>query len=220
MKSTITKCIRKIFAEMKHFFFFLSIKLDNELFDPEHRILLVDKQTNYFCVIILCSFVVFSNSLFSCHHRIVIMFEFVFNPIQIAFQFICYLILDNIVKYFVTRNKSVHKNSVKIFKSYFIFYRKEHRFDILLFECFILGFLISYLCLYHFIPYVLLFFFTIHLIGTIYSSKDDTQQKSLLNLVQANHSKVKTISKEYLYNFHLKPTNDFRLQQVCRINRD
>jgi TfoX/Sxy family transcriptional regulator of competence genes len=58
----------------------------------------------------------------------------------------------------------------------------------------------------------------IHIIGTIYSKKNFNKIKEIIkSYFEHSSSKEfqnKKIPKEYLYNYHLKPTNDLRLQQV------
>ncbi|CAF0929789.1 unnamed protein product [Adineta steineri] len=132
---------------------------------------------------------------------------FILNPINIFYDFVIYLIIDNITKFIVVHN------------------RKEKRFDILLYECMFLGFLIGFISFYYYIPYVLIIFLLIHIIGTLYSEKNLGIIKEIfrnlfnwiINLIfYRSNSKVserKNIPKEYLYNYHLKPTNDLRLQQ-------
>ncbi|UJR33363.1 hypothetical protein I4U23_020811 [Adineta vaga] len=140
------------------------------------------------------------------------------NLISIFSEFCLYLIVDNITKFIILHN------------------RKEKRFNILTYECMTLGFFIGFFSLYYHIPYVLMFFLAIHIIGVLYSEnglrriKDlvlilldifQTIIKSLLNGIfsiyfrgtSSKISGIKPIPKEYLYNFHLKPTNDLRLQQ-------
>jgi len=67
----------------------------------------------------------------------------------------------------------------------------------------------------------------IHIIGTIYSEKNFGKIKEMVKdlykkIFRRSNSKVleaKKIPKEYLYNYHLKPTNDLRLQQSSLIPR-
>jgi hypothetical protein len=82
-----------------------------------------------------------------------------------------------------------------------------------------LGFLIGYISLYYYVPYVLICFLLIHIIGTLYSEKDLKKIWGLIKIIRSRRVSSKKIAtkklpKEYLYNYHLKPTNDLRLQQV------
>jgi hypothetical protein len=103
--------------------------------------------------------------------------------------------------------------------------------------CILLGFLIGFISFYYYIPYVLIFFLLIHIIGTLYSETNLGRMKNLIKIFIEIFQKIikylynwifnsifrrtssevlgtKTIPKKYQYNFHLKPTNDLRLQQV------
>ncbi|CAF0786642.1 unnamed protein product [Rotaria sp. Silwood1] len=139
---------------------------------------------------------------------------FKLNPINILGEFFIYLIIDNITKYIViseTKKKHLH---------------------ILICECMFLGFLVGFISFYYYIPYVLICFFLIHIIGTIYSVKGFIGIKQIIEIVQkiitysykyfinrifrCSSSKIvqtNKIPKEYQYNYNLKPTNDIRLQQ-------
>ena len=86
-----------------------------------------------------------------------------------------------------------------------------------------LGFVIGYLSLYYYIPCILIVFLLIHLIGTIYSERNSGKIKEIFKLfyetfIRRTPSKTseesKSIPKVYRYNYHLKPSNDIRLQQV------
>lgn len=114
------------------------------------------------------------------------------------------IILRNLLLVEIGKNKKKFLFMRKIF-FFFFFFRKENRFDILIYECLFLGFLIGFISIYYYIPYILIFFLLIHITGTLYFEK-------FLNSRQKIDKKP--IPKEYLYNYHLKPTNDLRLQQV------
>jgi len=119
--------------------------------------------------------------------------------------------------------------------------RKENRFNILIYECMFLGFLIGFISTYYHITYVLIFVLLIHIIGTLYTEKrfgiiikgikrlihisielfrlviDRLFNFFLNHLVRRSSSKVlitKPIPQKYLYSYHLKPTDNLRLQQV------
>lgn len=86
-----------------------------------------------------------------------------------------------------------------------------------------LGFVIGYLSLYYYIPWILIVFLGIHLIGTIYSERNSGKIQDIFKLFYQTFihrapvkvtEKAKFIPKEYRYNYHLKPSNDIRLQQV------
>ncbi|CAF3350708.1 unnamed protein product [Rotaria sp. Silwood1] len=139
---------------------------------------------------------------------------FKLNPINILGEFFIYLIIDNITKYIViseTKKKHLH---------------------ILICECMFLGFLVGFISFYYYIPYVLICFLLIHIIGTIYSVKGFIGIKQIIEIFQniitysykyfinrifrCSSSKIvqtNKIPKEYQYNYNLKPTNDIRLQQ-------
>jgi ABC-type iron transport system FetAB permease component len=114
-------------------------------------------------------------------------------------------------------------------------FRRENRFDILIFECLLLGFFIGFISFYHHITYVLLVLLFIHIIGTLYTEKRfNVIKQGILTLshvfieicrliinriTRRSPSKpkvliTKKLPEKYLYNYHLKPTNDLRLQQV------
>lgn len=102
-------------------------------------------------------------------------------------------------------------------------FRRENRFDILVYESMFLGFVIGYLSLYYYIPCILIVFLLIHLIGTIYSERNSGKIKEIFKLFYERFirrtptkasEKPKSIPKVYRYNYHLKPSNDIRLQQV------
>ncbi|CAF4861457.1 unnamed protein product [Rotaria sp. Silwood1] len=95
-----------------------------------------------------------------------------------------------------------------------------------------LGFLVGFISFYYYIPYVLICFLLIHIIGTIYSVKGFIGIKQIIEISQniitysykyfinrifrCSSSKIvqtNKIPKEYQYNYNLKPTNDIRLQQ-------
>ena len=115
--------------------------------------------------------------------------------------------------------------------------RKERRFNILIYECMVLGFLVGFISLYYHTSYVLIFFLLIHIIGVLYSERGFGRLKNVISIffgiihtvvkgvlngvynvlfrrTSEKTTRTKPIPKEYLYNFHLKPTNDLRLQQV------
>ena len=119
----------------------------------------------------------------------------------------------------------------------FHLFSKENRFDILIYECLLLGFLIGFISIYHHITFLLIFILFIHIIGTLYTEKRfDIIKKGLRTLSQVvigifrlifnrlsnylfhrSSPKVlitKKLPQKYLYNYHLKPINDLRLQQV------
>jgi hypothetical protein len=104
-----------------------------------------------------------------------------------------------------------------------------------------LGFLIGFISIYDHITYVLIFVLLIHITGTLYTEKrfgiiikgikrliDISIElcrliiNGLFNFflnyfVRRSSSKVlitKPIPQKYLYSYHLKPTDDLRLQQV------
>ncbi|CAF3568596.1 unnamed protein product [Rotaria sp. Silwood1] len=104
----------------------------------------------------------------------------------------------------------------------------------------ILGFIIGYLSIYHHITYLLIFLLIIHIIGILYTEKRFDLIKntfkifihifiqiyrSIINCLynfiskySINHSSSKPIitkklPEKCLYTYHLKPTNDLRLQQ-------
>ncbi|CAF3342247.1 unnamed protein product [Rotaria sp. Silwood1] len=137
---------------------------------------------------------------------------FKLNPINILGEFFIYLIIDNITKYIVIK-------------------KKKH-LHILICECMFLGFLVGFISFYYYIPYVLICFLLIHIIGTIYSVKGFIGIKQIIEIFQniitysykyfinrifrCSSSKIvqtNKIPKEYQYNYNLKPTNDIRLQQ-------
>ncbi|CAF1260576.1 unnamed protein product [Adineta ricciae] len=141
-----------------------------------------------------------------------------FNLISILGEFLLYLIVDNITKFLVLHN------------------RKEKRFHILIYECMVLGFLVGFISLYYHTSYALIFFLLIHIIGVLYSERGFSRSKNVILIffgiihtvvkgvlngiynilfrrTSEKTSRTKPIPKEYLYNFHLKPTNDLRLQQ-------
>jgi len=116
-------------------------------------------------------------------------------------------------------------------------FRRENRFDILISECFLLGFLIGFISIYHHITYVLISLLFIHIIGTLYTEKRfDLIRNGLKTLIRIlievfrsifnrlytslfNRSSpkvfvTKKLPQKYLYSYHLKPTNDLQLQQV------
>jgi hypothetical protein len=101
-------------------------------------------------------------------------------------------------------------------------FRKENRFDILIYECMFLGFLIGFISFYHHITYILLCFLFIHIIGTLYSEKGIEKIKTIItifrNIIRHDSSSKVVITKklpdEYLYKYHLKSTNDLRFEQV------
>ncbi|CAF3544673.1 unnamed protein product [Rotaria socialis] len=140
------------------------------------------------------------------------------NLINILVELVIYLIIDNITKCIVAQKK------------------KENHFDILLYECLFLGFLIGFISFYYHVPYVLVCFLCFHTLGTIYSAKGFTKIIATIKIIFqllgrlikylcikianlfSRSSSLKTleqnkIPKQYKYNFHLKPTNDMRLQQ-------
>ena len=92
--------------------------------------------------------------------------------------------------------------------------------DILIYESMCLGFVIGFLSLYYYIPYVLIAFLFIHLIGTVYSERKSGKLGEIFPPTFLRRAPVKVpetskpIPQEYRYNYHLKPSNDFRLQQV------
>jgi hypothetical protein len=171
---------------------------------------------------------------------------FLFN---ILFEFFLYLIVDNLTKIFLIKNRL---ESLKNFfflaiekKSMFLFmylFRRENRFDILISECFLLGFLIGFISIYHHITYVLIVLLFIHIIGTLYTERRfDLIGNGLRSSIQIlieffrlifnrlftslfNRSSPKVVvtrklPEKYLYTYHLKPTNDLRLQQVEKNNK-
>jgi len=100
-----------------------------------------------------------------------------------------------------------------------ILFRKENRFDILIYECIFLGFLIGFISFYYYIPCILITFLLIHIIGTIYSEKNFSKiikylYEKIFHRSSSKIFEIKKIPKEYQYNYHLKPTNDLQLQQV------
>jgi hypothetical protein len=124
---------------------------------------------------------------------------------------------------------------------FFRLFRKENRFDILLYECMLLGFCIGFISIYHHITFVLILLLLIHIIGTLYTEKRlniipqginsfihisfelfrlliNRFYRFILNhIFRRSPPKVlitKRIPQQYLYNYHLKPTNDLQLQQV------
>ncbi len=115
----------------------------------------------------------------------------------------------------------------------FYLFSQQYRFDILIYECLLLGFLIGFISAYHHITFVLIFILFIHIIGTLYTEKRfDIIKKGIKTFIQLfieifrlifnrlynrSSSKViitKKLPQKYLYTYHLKPTNDLRLQQV------
>ena len=119
--------------------------------------------------------------------------------------------------------------------------RKERRFDILIHECMLLGFLIGFTSIYHHIPYLLIGLLCVHIIGTVLSERSldavtQTIRSSLCcltvlcrtllkhvyhslidHLLYRSSTKVckpQPIPTQWLYNYHLKPVDDLRLGQV------
>ncbi len=97
----------------------------------------------------------------------------------------------------------------------------------------LLGFFIGFISFYHHITYILIVLLFIHIIGTLYTEKRfDIIRRGLLTLSyifieifrliinrinRRSSSKVlitKKLPEKYLYSYHIKPTNDLRLQQV------
>ncbi|CAF1342672.1 unnamed protein product [Rotaria sordida] len=146
--------------------------------------------------------------------------------LDIIFEFIIYLIVDNITKFILSINK------------------EENRFNIFVYECLIFGFLIGFISFYHHITFLLIFLLFIHIIGIFYIEKRfyiikdgfkiftyifiqiyQSIRNHLYNFISnyifnRSSSKpiiTKKIPQKYLYSYHLKPTNDLRLQQSSSI---
>ena len=118
--------------------------------------------------------------------------------------------------------------------TWFHFFSSTNRLDILMYECLCLGFLIGFISYYHYLPVLLIFLLCVQLLGTLHSANGfhrlvlfsfGAVRRSLFGIYQniskitlaqpiKKASKTKSIPQEYLYNYHLKPTNDLRLQQV------
>ena len=152
-----------------------------------------------------------------------------------------YLLVDNITKFFIVRRRSVQSSvlspfSITIFPRLF---RSEYRFNILIYECLFLGFLIGFLSINHHFPFILLGLLFVHIFGTIITEnriekiKSDIQSSfrwsinivrtllrqlfnSILNRLWAclTPTKINAIPTEWRYNYHLKPTKDLRLERV------
>ena len=144
-------------------------------------------------------------------------------------DFFLYLIVDNITKFFIINNRWEFDLFTKK-KSAYLF-RRENRFDILISECLLLGFLIGFISFYHHITYVLIVLLFIHIIGTIYTERRfDLIRNGLKIFIEffrlifnrlfkrsSTNSKIvitRKLPEKYLYTYHLKPTNDLQLQQV------
>ncbi len=153
---------------------------------------------------------------------------FLFN---ILFEFFLYLIVDNITKFFIINNRLEFILCARKKYLFMCLFRRESRFDILISECLLLGFFIGFISIYHHITYVLIVLLFIHIIGTIYTERRfDLIRNGLKILIEAlrlifsrlftrssSKSKIvvtKKLPEKYLYTYHLKPTNDLRLQQV------
>ncbi|CAF4198868.1 unnamed protein product [Adineta steineri] len=148
--------------------------------------------------------------------------------LNILFELILYLIIDNITKFVLIHNKN------------------RNRFDILIYECMFLGFCIGFISIYSHITYVLICFLLLHIIGTLYTEKQFNLIKkgfqTLINIsidicrliinrlynliskyfIHHSPSKVlitKKLPEKYLYNYHLKPTDALRLQQPQTLSR-
>ncbi|CAF3500404.1 unnamed protein product [Adineta steineri] len=148
--------------------------------------------------------------------------------LNILFELILYLIIDNITKFVLIHNEN------------------RNRFDILIYECMFLGFCIGFISVYSHITYVLICFLLIHIIGTLYTEKQFNLIKkgfqTLINIsidicrliinrlynliskyfIHRSPSKVlitKKLPEKYLYNYHLKPTDALRLQQPQTLSR-
>ncbi|CAF3736697.1 unnamed protein product [Adineta steineri] len=148
--------------------------------------------------------------------------------LNILFELILYLIIDNITKFVLIHNKN------------------RNRFDILIYECMFLGFCIGFISIYSHITYVLICFLLIHIIGTLYTEKQFNLTKkgfqTLINIsidicrliinrlynliskyfIHRSPSKVlitKKLPEKYLYNYHVKPTDALRLQQPQTLSR-
>ena len=110
-------------------------------------------------------------------------------------------------------------------------FRAENRFHILIGECLCLGFLVGFVSSYFYFPSILVVLLSIHIFGTLYSEKGfhrliqlilytprrlihSLSQISVHRSTNKSTKKPKTIPQKYLYNYHLKPTNDLRLQHV------
>lgn len=120
-------------------------------------------------------------------------------------------------------------------------FRKENRFDVFVYECLFLGFLIGFISAYHHITFLLIIFLVIQIIGVLYTEKRfyliNNGFKSLVYIVihlfqfiinrlyngiknyisRPRTPKVlvtKKLPEKYLYTYHLKPTNALQLQQV------
>ena len=121
-------------------------------------------------------------------------------------------------------------------------FRPDYRLNILIHECLFLGFLVGFLSVYHHFPYMLLCLLLMHIFGTIITEKRIDRMKSdvqsfsrwsidvvrtilrqlfnsVLNRLSSRSSsvspkKIKMMPKEWLYNYHLKPTKDLRLERV------
>lgn len=144
----------------------------------------------------------------------------IFSPINFLFDLIIYLIIDNITKFLVSRTKYWFEWIHFLNKNCLCLFRRESRLDILIYESMCLGFVIGFLSLYYYIPYGLIGFLFIHLIGTIYSERKSGKFGEIFQNFYPQRTpvkvseKAKSIPKEYRYNYHLKPSNDIRLQQV------
>ncbi|CAF3591124.1 unnamed protein product [Rotaria socialis] len=141
---------------------------------------------------------------------------------NVLFEFTIYLIVDNITKFILINTK------------------KENRFDVFLWECLFLGFSICFITVYHHTTFILTVFLLLHIIGILHTEK---RLKLTINRIKLfihvflrlfqltinclynfisnythhySSSKVliaKKLPEKYLYSYHLKLTNDLRLQQ-------
>lgn len=111
----------------------------------------------------------------------------------------------------------------------FYLFSQENRFDILIYECFLLSFFIGFISFYHHITYLLILILFIHILGTLYTERRfDLIKKSfqmffqiLIGIFQLlfarlykffskpSPSKIlitKKLPDKYLYNYQLTPT--------------
>lgn len=102
-----------------------------------------------------------------------------------------------------------------------LFFSRENRFDILIFECLLLGFLIGFLSFYYQTTYLLIVLLFIHILGTLYTEHrlnlivefGRILLTSLFNSIFSRRSSnlnvridSKKLPEKYLYNYRLTPS--------------
>lgn len=121
---------------------------------------------------------------------------------------------------------------------FLFFFRREQRFDILIFECFVLGVFVAVISVYHHFPSILIVLLFIQIIGSISTEKtfDDFRRlfrsiveifrllfqqifNSLIKRISIRRpKKIQPIPQQWKYNYHLKPIRDLRLENVQTTN--